>query len=151
MSITAQQLLGTKRSGAVISAGPDDTIYDAVRRMIAENIGALLVLEGDALLGVLSERDCARRLVPTEKSAREIRVREIMTVNVIYARPEQTVEECMALMTAKRVRHLPVMKDGRLIGILSQGDIVKSIISDREFTIQQLENYITGSRGSLPP
>jgi IMP dehydrogenase len=114
--------------------------------MIDGGVGALLVMQGEALVGILSERDCARKLIKTGKSPKEVRVREFMTPRVVFVRPEQSIDECMALMTEKRVRHLPVMKDGRLLGVLSQGDLVKAVISNQQFTIQQLENYITGGR-----
>jgi CBS domain-containing protein len=145
-SITAQQLLACKKSKVICSVGPDDTIHHAVLEMIDGGVGALLVMRGDTLVGILSERDCARKLIKTGKPAKETLVREFMTPRVVFVRPEQSIEECMALMTEKRVRHLPVMKDGRLLGVLSQGDIVKSVVSNQQFIIQQLENYITGSR-----
>ena len=113
--------------------------------MAEKNIGALLVLDQDNLVGIFSERDYARKVVLKGKSSRDIRVSEIMTEKVVYIQPDQTVEECLALMTGKKVRHLPVMEDNQLIGLISIGDVVKAVISDREFTIEQLENYITGT------
>jgi CBS domain-containing protein len=142
----ARQVLAAKRVTSVWSIGPETTIRDAVRLLIEKGIGALLVMEGDAVVGILSERDCAWKLVQTGKDAGDVRARDFMTSRVVYARPDMTVEECLALMTDKRVRHLPVMENGRVIGMLSQGDLVKSMISHQQFIIQQLENYITGAR-----
>jgi IMP dehydrogenase len=126
------------------SITPDASVYEAVKLMAGKNVGALLVLESGKLVGVISERDCTRRLILKERAAKDTQVREVMTSGVIYVRPDQTVEECMALMTAKRVRHLPVLADDQLIGIVSIGDLVKDIISEQEFMIQQLEHYIKG-------
>ena len=124
---------------------PDTVVYDALTMMAEKNIGALLVLNQDNLVGIFSERDYARKVVLKGKSSRDIQVSEIMTDRVVFIQPDQTVEECLALMTDKKVRHLPVMEDNQLIGMISIGDVVKAVISDREFTIEQLENYITGA------
>ena len=126
------------------SIRPDASVYDAVKLMSDKKVGALLVLESGKLVGIVSERDCTRKVILQERAPKDTLVREIMTSNVIFVRPEQTVEECMALVTAKRIRHLPVLADGQLIGIVSIGDLVKDIISEQEFMIQQLENYIKG-------
>ena len=126
------------------SITPDASVYEAIKLMADRNVGALLVLESGKLVGVISERDCTRRLILKERAAKDTQVREVMTSGVIYVRPDQTVEDCMALMTAKRVRHLPVLADDQLIGIVSIGDLVKDIISEQEFMIQQLEHYIKG-------
>ena len=126
------------------SISPDASVYEAVELMADKAIGALLVLESGELVGIISERDCTRRLILKERAPKDTLVREIMTSSVITVRPDQTVEECMALVTAKRVRHLPVLADGQLIGIVSIGDLVKDIISEQVFMIQQLENYIKG-------
>jgi CBS domain-containing protein len=124
------------------SITPDASVYEAVKLMADKAIGALLVLESGKLVGIISERDCSRRLILKERAPKDTLVREIMTSDVITVRPNQTVEECMALVTAKRIRHLPVFADGQLMGIVSIGDLVKGIISEQEFMIQQLENYI---------
>jgi CBS domain-containing protein len=112
--------------------------------MAEKNVGSLLVLDGDKLAGIVSERDYARKVILQGRSSRETPVKEIMTTQVRYVRPEQTVDECMALMTEWRIRHLPVLDDGRPAGMISIGDVVRSIIEDRETLIQHLENYITG-------
>lgn len=128
----------------VWAIGPDATVYEALKLMAEKNVGAVLVLEGDCPVGILSERDYARKVVLYGRSSRATAVREIMTERVVYVHPEQTAENCMALMTDKHVRHLPVLKGERVVGVISIGDVVKSIISAQEFIIEQLENYITG-------
>ena len=129
---------------------PDATVFEALKRMAEHNVGSLAVLESGALLGLITERHYAREVVLKGRTSpgtcvREI-VREIMSTRVVFARPEQTVEECMAIMTAKAVRHLPVLEDGHLVGLVSIGDMVKSVIADQKFTIEQLEHYIHGRR-----
>ena len=143
--IIVAQLLQTKGYD-IWSIEPDATVYEALERMAEKDIGALLVVEGQNLKGILSERDYARKVILKGMLSKDTRVREIMSDEVVYVRPEQTIEECMALMTAKRVRHLPVLTRGRLIGVISIGDVVKAMISDQEFLIRELEHYITGSR-----
>ena len=123
---------------------PDSSVYDAIKLMAEKEVGALLVMEGEQLVGIISERDYARKVILQGRSSRTTPVRDIMTKRVLYAGPDQTIEECMAIMTDKRIRHLPVCHDGRVIGVVSIGDLVKSMISEQEFLIQQLENYITG-------
>jgi len=140
---TVERLLEVKGYD-IWSITPDASVYKAVKLMADKAIGALLVLESGNLVGIMSERDCTRRVILKERAPRETLVREIMTSDVITVRPNQTVEECMSLVTAKRIRHLPVLADGQLIGIVSIGDLVKGIISEQEFMIQQLENYIQG-------
>jgi CBS domain-containing protein len=140
---TVRQLLETKGAD-VVSVAPESNVLDALKLMAEREIGAVLVLDGSRLIGIMSERDYARKVILKGKSSQDTRVREIMTERVVYARPEQTVPECMALMTSKRVRHLPVLEGERLIGVLSIGDLVKETISEQEFTIRQLENYIRG-------
>lgn len=119
-------------------------MYEALQLMANKNIGAVLVVDKGNLVGIMSERDYARKVILHGKSSKDIRVREIMTEKVFYVRPEQTVEDCMALMTNRRIRHLPVIDDDRLIGVISIGDVVKAIIDHQEFMITQLENYIMG-------
>jgi CBS domain-containing protein len=125
---------------------PQTSVFDALRLMADRNIGALLVLEGEKLAGIFSERDYARKVILKGKASKDTAVAEIMTAVVVTVRPSQTVEECMELMTANRIRHLPVLDGEELAGVISIGDVVKAIISDREFTIKQLENYITGGQ-----
>lgn len=122
--------------------GPDDTVFDALRAMAEHEVGALPVLEGERLVGMVSERDYARKVILLERSSRNTPVRDIMTSRVTCVEPSRTVEECMALMTDKRTRHLPVLEDGRLIGLVSIGDLVKAIIDEQQFIISQLETYI---------
>ncbi len=140
---TVHQLLESK-GAAVVAVRPDAKVIDALRVMAEREIGAVLVVDGQRLVGIMSERDYARKVVLKGKSSQEIHVRDIMTERVIYVRPEQTVPDCMALMTNKRVRHLPVLDGERLVGVVSLGDLVKETISEQEFIIQQLENYIHG-------
>ncbi len=144
MAKTAKDILRNK-GNQVWSLPPEATVYDALRLMADKNIGAVLIMDGEKLLGILSERDYARKVDLLGKKAGDVPVTEIMTKRVICARPDETIEECMALMTDKRVRHLPVVEDDRVIGLVSIGDVVKAIISEQEFIIEQLENYITGS------
>lgn len=143
--ITVNQLLQDK-GGAAWSVSPDTTVFDALNLMAEKNVGALLVLEGDTLVGIFSERDYARKVILKGKSSKETPVKDIMTEEVLYVRPNQSIEECMALMTNKRIRHLPVLDGDKLVGIISIGDVVKAVISEQEFVIKQLENYITGTR-----
>jgi len=138
---TVRQLLDDK-GGHVVSVSPDTTVFQALEVMADKGIGAVLVLEDGKVVGVMSERDYARKVILLGKSSHDTLVREIMTGRVVYARPDHTVPECMALMTDKRIRHLPVLDQGRLIGVLSIGDLVKETISEQEFIIRQLENYI---------
>ncbi len=140
---TVTQLLRTKGQ-QVLSVAPDLPVFEALEVMADKNVGALLVVEGERLVGVFSERDYARKVILKGKSSKDTPVREIMSSHVLYVRPEQTIEDCMALMTDKRVRHLPVMEEGRVVGVISIGDVVKAIIAEQEFIIEQLQNYITG-------
>jgi CBS domain-containing protein len=141
------QILKGKASRVVHSIRPTDTVYDAIKKMAEQNIGALLVMEGDRLAGIVTERDYARKVVLADRSSRETPVSVIMTPHVLCVGPQQTTEECMAIMTENRVRHLPVMDHGKLVGLVSIGDLVKDIISEQQFIIEQLEYYITGGRG----
>lgn len=144
MKRTARDLLRVKGTD-VWSVSPDATVYQALELMAEKNIGAVLVMDGDRVVGILSERDYARKVALEGKTSRDTKVRQIMTANPVGILPHRTVEECMALMTDKRVRHLPVVEGQRVIGLISIGDVVKDIISQQEFMIEQLENYITGS------
>ena len=123
---------------------PDDTVLAALGVMAEHDIGAVLVVEGDELLGILSERDYARKVALLGRASRDSPVRLIMTANVVCVPPNRTVEECMGLMTERRCRHLPVVENGRVIGLVSIGDLVKAMIDEKEFTINQLKNYIAG-------
>src|SRR5262245_1505307 len=143
---TVAQLLRIK-GHEVLSVSPDISVFDALRVMADRNVGALLVLEGGRLAGIFSYRDYDRKVILKGKASKEIPVREIMTSHVLYVRPEQTIDDCMALMTDKRVRHLPVLEGERLVGVISIGDVVKAIIAEQEFIIEQLQNYITGGSG----
>jgi CBS domain-containing protein len=125
------------------SLPPDATVYEAIDQMAQKSVGALLVMEGERLVGIVSERDYARKVILKGKASQETEVREIMSRPVICVRPEFTIEETMALMTEKRVRHLPVVVDDKVMGVISIGDVVRGIIDDKEFYIQQLTNYIT--------
>src|SRR5690349_18054428 len=141
---TVTQLLRTKAAG-ILSVTPETPVFSALQVMAEKNVGALLVLERDELVGIFSERDYARKVILKGKTSKETPVREIMSSHVLYVRPEQTIEDCMALMTDKRVRHLPVLDEKlRVVGVISIGDVVKDIISEQEFMIEQLQNYITG-------
>jgi len=132
------------KSGGICSTTPNATVFKAVGLMADNEIGALLVMEEGNLLGILTERDYARKIILQGRSSRETLVREIMAAKVMVVSPTNTVEECMAIMTDKRVRHLPVVDEGKVVGIISIGDAVKAIISDQHFTISNLVNYIMG-------
>jgi CBS domain-containing protein len=134
----------TTKGNEVWSIEPDASVYDAMKRMAEKGIGALLVMDGAKVVGVISERDYARKVILQGRASRSTRVREIMTGHVLYAELDQNIEECMALMTEKRVRHLPVMEGGEVVGVISIGDLVKSIITEQKFIIEQLERYISG-------
>ena len=122
-------------------------VFDALRLMAEKSIGALVVIDGEQVVGIITERDYARKIALMSRSSKETPVRDIMTPEVMYVRPDHTSEECMVLMTENRLRHLPVMEEGRLVGLISIGDLVKDIISEQRFIIQQLEHYITGEQG----
>lgn len=139
------QILKSKSDNQVVSVAPDVTVYDALRVMGEKNIGAVLVAEGDTICGIFTERDYARKLVLRGLSSRQTKVSELMASPVLYVKPTQSNEECMALMTDNHLRHLPVLDNGRLVGMVSIGDLVKDMISEQRFIIEQLENYIAGS------
>jgi CBS domain-containing protein len=140
MKTVAQMLEG--KAQRLLSVPPEATVYDAVQLMAQADVGALVVLDGERLAGIFSERDYARKVILFGKSSKETLVREIMTEKVLCVRPDQTVDQCMALMTDKRVRHLPVLDHKRVSGVISIGDVVKEVISEQRFMIEQLENYI---------
>jgi len=142
---TVGQLLQGK-GYEVANIEPDKSLYDAMELMAAKNIGALLVLEAGKLVGIVTERDYSRKAYRLNKSVRDVPVREIMTAQVAYVSPDYTTEDCMALVTEMRVRHLPVLENNKVIGIISIGDLVKDAISDQQFIIHQLERYIHGVR-----
>jgi len=127
----------------VWSIAPESTVYDALKLLAEKNIGALLVIDAGRPVGIFSERDYARQVILKGKSSKDTPVREVMTSKVVFVRPEQSIEECMALMTDKRFRHLPILEEGALVGILSIGDVVKAVISEKDFLIEQLANYIS--------
>ena len=138
---TVQQLLDEKGHD-IQSIHPDDSVFDAIQKLANANIGSLIVVEDDRPVGIFTERDYARNVILKGKSSPTTKVRDIMTTRVIFVQPEQTVEHCMAIMTDKHIRHLPVLRDEKLIGMISIGDLVKSIIADQKYTIEQLEQYI---------
>jgi CBS domain-containing protein len=141
---TIKQVLDRKGHD-VLTVQPEDTVLHALEQMASRNVGAVLVMEKDAPVGIFTERDYARSVILKGRSSSTTPVRDIMIADVIFVQPEQTVDECMAIMTDKRFRHLPVLQDGKLVGIVSIGDLVKTIIDQQKFTIEQLQGYIGGS------
>jgi len=133
-----------KKGGQIWSIAPEKTVFDALTLMGEKQIGALVVMEGDKLVGILSERDYARKVVLKNRTSRETLVKDIMTTRVICARPTQQVEECMAVMMNGKFRHMPVVEDDNVVGVVALGDLVKVVIAEQAFTIEQLESYITG-------
>jgi CBS domain-containing protein len=145
MSATVWEVLQkkTEQGASVLSVTPQSTVFDALKLMADKEIGALLVLDGTRLAGIFSERDYARKVVLMGKASKDTTVAEIMTERVLYVRPENTMDDCMQLMTGKRIRHLPVLGDGdRVLGIISIGDVVKAMIAEQKQIIEQLESYI---------
>ena len=140
------QLLATKPTQTVHSIAPTASVQEAATLMERHNIGALLVLDGERIAGIVSERDLARKLIGGGRSPRDTPVRDIMQSKVHVVHTSHTNEDCMALMTDKRLRHLPVLDQGKLVGLVSIGDLVKDIISEQQFIIEQLEHYIAGER-----
>jgi CBS domain-containing protein len=139
-------ILESKEDKTVYTIVPTAPVLDAVKLMAEKRIGALLVMENEQIVGIVTERDYARKVVLLGRSSSDTPVRDIMTSEVMYVRPDQTNEQCMALMTENRLRHLPVMQNSKLVGLVSIGDLVKDIISEQQFIIQQLEHYIRGER-----
>ncbi len=142
---TVAQLLDQK-GREVLSIDPSSTVFDAVAKMAEKDVGSLVVMDEDKIVGMITERHYARNVVLKGKTSPATPISDIMEKNVVVVQPEQSVEQCMAIMTDKRIRHLPVVDGGKLIGVISIGDLVKSIIGDQKFTIGQLEHYIHGER-----
>ena len=142
---TVKKILADKGDG-VYTISPDATVLEALQEMADRNVGALVVLSEGEVVGLVSERDYARKVILKGRVSRDIQVHEIMTRKVVCASSKHKMDACMAIMTEKRVRHLPILENGQLAGIISIGDVVKAIIEDQQFTIEQLEHYITGGR-----
>ncbi len=140
---TLRQLLASKDRTPVCVA-PSDTVFNALKVMADNDVGAVLVLEQDRLVGIFSERDYARKGILHGKASKDTLVREVMSDKVLYVTPDRSIEECMAIMTDKHFRHLPILEDDKVIGIISIGDVVKETISAQQFIIAQMEKYITG-------
>lgn len=141
---TVKQLLETKPAD-IFAIGPDAPVIEAIRLMAEKSIGAMLVMEGARLVGILSERDYARKVVLQGRSSADTPVRAIMTADVITVSPQDTVERCMQIVTERRIRHLPVMEQGRVVGVVSIGDLVKAVIEDQQVELDQLQRYIAGA------
>ncbi|MCG8324782.1 MAG: CBS domain-containing protein [Thiotrichales bacterium] len=144
MTITVQQLLNRKGSNTIYSVTPDMTVFNAINLMNKVKVGALIVLENDRLAGIISERDYTRRVILQNKSSKTTPVREIMTTEVLCVTPDQTMDECLIMMSQHHIRHLPVLDGNAPVGVLSVMDVVQNIISEKEELIKQLENYISG-------
>ncbi len=142
---TVSAMLRSKGNN-VYSVLPDATVFEALKIMADNGVGALIVLEGEKIVGVLSERDYARKVILLGKSSREAKVKEIMSDKVLFVQPHRTAEECMAIMINKRIRHLPVLDNEKLVGVISIGDVVKAVIDEKAFVIEQLEEYISGRK-----
>ena len=142
--ITIEKILNNKDK-QIWSVEPKTSIFEALKIMSDKEVGALLVLEDEKLVGIFSERDYARKVILKGKSSKNTQVGELMTKKVLYIDPEKTINDCMVIMTAKHVRHLPVIENDKVIGMVTIGDVINQIISEQEFTIKHLENYITGT------
>ncbi|MFT5610335.1 MAG: CBS domain-containing protein [Polaribacter sp.] len=141
---TVDKLLSIKTK-EIWSLAPNDSVFEALELMADKNVSGLLIVKNEKLVGIFTERDYARKLILKGKFSKDTEVGDLMTKNVLYVEPSNTIDDCMKLMTDKRIRHLPVMNKGHLIGVVTIGDLVKQIISEQETTIHQLENYISGS------
>jgi CBS domain-containing protein len=139
------EILKSKSDNTVYAIAPQDSVFDALQRMADKHIGALLVMEGETIVGIFTERDYARKIALMGRTSSVTLVRDVMTSAVLFVRSDQTSEQCMQIMSNNRLRHLPVVDGGKLVGMISIGDLVKDIISEQKFIIEQLENYITGS------
>lgn len=142
--ITIRQALMEKKNQEIWTVPPDATLKDALKLMAEKEVGSVLVMDGEKVVGIFTERDFARRALASESLCLSDPVSSVMTGKVFYMGPDQTIDECMALMTQKRFRHVPVLEGGKLVGVISIGDVVKSLIIDRDITIQGLENFILG-------
>jgi CBS domain-containing protein len=140
---TIKSVLDGKQN-RILSIAPDDSVLNVIKMMATNNVGSIIVLDNDVLAGIVTERDYSRKVYLVGKSSPNTKVKEIMSARVICVRPEQTVNECMAIMTDKKIRHLPVIEKNQVIGMVSIGDLVKHVISDQQFVIDQLEHYISG-------
>jgi CBS domain-containing protein len=140
---TIKQLLESK-GNEILTIDPNDSVYEAIKSMADNHIGSLIVMQNEQMVGIITERDYSRNVVLKGKSSLDTPVKDIMTTNVLCTKPEQTIEEAMALMTDKRLRHLPVIENSNVLGIISIGDLVKTIISEQKHIIEQLEHYING-------
>lgn len=140
---TVETLLATK-GGEIWSIDPNASVFEGLEMMAEKNISGLLIVVSGALVGIFTERDYARKLILKGRFSKDTKISDLMTSNVLYVQPNNTIQDCMKLMTDKRIRHLPVLEDGQLVGILTIGDLVKQIISEQQTTIHQLENYISG-------
>ncbi|AIY41810.1 Inosine-5'-monophosphate dehydrogenase [Collimonas arenae] len=141
---TVAQILKGKQNQAIYTIAPEAKVFDAIKMMSDHSVGALLVTVGGEIVGIVTERDYARKMILKGRSSTDTSVSDIMTGSVMYVRPQDTNEQCMALMTENRLRHLPILDDGKLVGLISIGDLVKDLISEQQFIIQQLEHYIMG-------
>lgn len=141
---TVAEILKSKTSSLVFAIVPTATVYEALRLMAEQGIGSLLVKDGETIVGIFTERDYARKIALMGRTSAQTRVSDVMTTSVLFVQPSQTSQECMQLMTSKRLRHLPVVDNGQLVGLVSIGDLVKDIISEQKFIIEQLEHYING-------
>ncbi len=142
MITTVKQYLGDKKRD-IWSVAPDTLVHEALELLAEKDVGALLVMENNKLVGIFSERDYARKGIIKGRHSKSATVKEMMTVNVLYTTPDSTIQDCMGLMTAKHVRHLPVMEGDEVVGIITIGDVVNAIISDQKFMIEQMERYVT--------